>query len=363
MTAERKCRHTDVIVIGAGAAGLTAATALIRTGLRVIVLEARDRIGGRAHSIDVEDGRIDLGATWFWDNEPRIRTLVEQLNLPTFPQYLDGDAMYEGLQVQRLAGNPVDAPASRFTTGAQGLLTDIARVLPEKALHLGEPVASITVDDQDALVSTALGDYRAEHIILAIPPALAAEQIIFSPQLPEDIRRLAESTAVWMGGVAKAVAVYDRPFWREGGLSGSAISHAGPFREFHDHSGPHGTPAAIFAFAPATAFGAHDEPSLSAAFREQLERLFGPDAAHPREIHTADWSAEHYTQPRNTVAADTSSFGHVAYNRAVHDRIRWASTETSSAYAGHLEGAVLSGLRAAQTIRTPAHLAIEYPSS
>ncbi|UYQ79112.1 FAD-dependent oxidoreductase [Glutamicibacter sp. JL.03c] len=231
------------------------------------------------------------------------------------------------------------------------MLEGLVRRLPQGILHLAEPVASITVDAGGAFVSTDLGGYRCEHVILAVPPALAAQRIAFSPPLPESIRRIAEDTAVWMGGIVKAVAVYDRPFWRAAGLSGSAISHVGPFREFHDHSGTEGTPAAIFAFAPAASFPEHDQQGIATAFLDQLTTLFGPDAVHPRSIHAVDWSSERFTQPTGIAAADTSRYGHAAYGQPVHGSIHWASTETATAFAGHLEGALRAGLRAAETIQ------------
>src|ERR1051325_11465658 len=55
----------DIAIIGAGAAGLGAAHALKNSGLSVIVLEARDRVGGRAHTIEAAPGIIfDVGCGW-----------------------------------------------------------------------------------------------------------------------------------------------------------------------------------------------------------------------------------------------------------------------------------------------------------
>ncbi|HLQ79473.1 MAG TPA: NAD(P)/FAD-dependent oxidoreductase [Brachybacterium sp.] len=339
----------DVVVIGAGAAGLAAATTLADAGAEVVVLEARDRVGGRAHSLELDGGVIDLGATWFWPNEPLLGSLAHGLGVPVFPQHLDGDALYDAGQqrAQRLDGNPIDAPASRLVGGAQGLLDALAQTLPTGSLLLGRPVESIDVDRRGVRVHTPDGRIRASQAVLAVPPAVAAAHISFTPELPDQVRALAERTAVWMGSILKAVAVFDTAFWREQGLSGSAISHIGPFREFHDHSGPHAAPAAIFGFAQGAAFPARDRVEVERALSGQLARLFGPDAPRPSAVHVQDWSAERRTQPESA-GHDTSTFGHPAFARPVHDRIHWASTETAPAFGGHLEGAVLAGLRAAE---------------
>jgi len=53
-----------VLVVGAGVAGLTAANALTHAGVECVVLEARDRIGGRLHTVDVGGSPVDLGGSW-----------------------------------------------------------------------------------------------------------------------------------------------------------------------------------------------------------------------------------------------------------------------------------------------------------
>ena len=72
----------DVAIIGAGAAGLGAANALKNSGLSVIVLEARDRVGGRAHTImAAADVTFDLGCGWLHSaNQNSFVTIAEQLN-------------------------------------------------------------------------------------------------------------------------------------------------------------------------------------------------------------------------------------------------------------------------------------------
>jgi monoamine oxidase len=343
----------DVAVLGAGVAGLTAARALVGQGLSVRVHEARDRVGGRLLSVTHAGGSVDLGASWFWPDEPLVQQLVDELAVRTFPQELAGDAMFEADHrgARRLEGNPIDVVSGRFTRGAQALARVLAERLPEGVLRLSDPVTAVNVDDGVVTVEAASGVTTARHVVVAIPPALAVEAITFRPELPADLRRLAESTAVWMGGVVKAVAVFDRPYWRDLGLAGAAVSHLGPFNEIHDHSGPDGTPAALFGFAAAASFDRATPEQIGTAFTDQLRRLFGATAATPLHIHVTDWSLERYTTPRApSLRASTTGYGHPLYQQPTAGRIHWASTETSARNSGHIEGALRAGTHAAQTV-------------
>ncbi len=87
MTPTRSC---DVAVIGAGLSGLTVARTLAEAGLSVSVHEARDRVGGRLLSSADDGPTVDLGATWFWPNEPLVQSLADELGVDTFPQELAG---------------------------------------------------------------------------------------------------------------------------------------------------------------------------------------------------------------------------------------------------------------------------------
>ena len=73
--------------------------------------------------------------------------------------------------------------------------------------------------------------------------------------------------------------------------------------------------------------------------------------ADPRRIHVTDWSREGYTSPRvPSPRASTATYGHPLFQQAVAGRIHWASTETATDYAGHIEGAIRAGTQAARSI-------------
>ncbi|MEW2395516.1 FAD-dependent oxidoreductase [Streptomyces sp. NPDC046862] len=342
----------DVIVVGGGASGLAAATALDAAGRDAVCLEARDRIGGRLLSAATShpERALDLGATWFWDGEERVRALAAHSGIETFEQYLAGDTLLqETTDVRRLRGNLVDAPSRRFAAGAQSIATTLAAALPAESLRLNTPVTAVHPDGQGGLaVHTPAGSLRAEHVVLALPPALALERIDFGDALPADLVRLGRSTPVWMGAVAKVVAHYPTAFWREEGLAGAVISRTGPLQEIHDMSGPDGRPAALFGFAHASTV----RPGFDQAVTAQLAQLFGPAAGTPEALHVQNWSAERWTSPSTVERlADYSLFGHPRYRKpALDGRLHWASTETATENAGHIEGALAAGERAARAV-------------
>jgi len=81
----------DAVVVGAGLSGLCAARRLREAGLRVRVIEARDRVGGRTLSTRLGDDVVDLGGQWIGPTQRRVAALADELGVQTFPQHHDGE--------------------------------------------------------------------------------------------------------------------------------------------------------------------------------------------------------------------------------------------------------------------------------
>ncbi len=134
-------RSADVVIVGAGFAGLTAALELRAAGKSVIVLEARSRTGGRVHNHRIGEGEIsERGGTFTGPTQDRLMAMAERFNVGTFPTFVEGDNVY------------VDSNGTRSTysdTGPTGtappdpvILADLAAVVT----RLNEMAAEIDVE-------------------------------------------------------------------------------------------------------------------------------------------------------------------------------------------------------------------------
>lgn len=456
--------RADVVVVGAGLSGLSAARALQKAGRSVIVVEARDRVGGRLLSERIATlgsttpsgvpqrlrrgggGRFDLGGQWIGPTQPRMNALVRQLGIETFPTHHAGDKLLslggdlrryastipklsplELLQLQaalsllerwrkrvdvhrpwagrrakawdavsvehfarKLLGRGTRAsleaavrtvfgvdPAElsllhflfychaggglmqlveiegaaqhdRIVGGAQTIAERMAATVGD-ALRLGQPVARIEQLDAEVRVH-AKDTFVARRAVLALPPALAA-RIDFSPALPPD-------TASWlartpMGATVKVLALYERPFWRERGLSGEAVSDTPPFSVVFDNTDVSGQ-AALLGFVvgqPAREFAALGEEARRRVALSELSRLFGDEAARPTAYVEKDWSAEPWTRgcPVGSMAPGVLTTVGEAMGRPV-GALHFAGTETAREWHGYMEGAVEAGERAAEEV-------------
>jgi monoamine oxidase len=393
---------TRVAVIGAGLSGLVCARRLARARIDVRVLEARDRVGGRtlsrggfdlgaqwmsanqprlaalaselgvATTPQFRDGQIVLsrpeGLRSLLGGLERRRRLRELDRLSRDPP--DGDmslAAWLERRVKRADARAMIALAAeletaadprrvsllyylaalracggfapgrevRFAGGAQTLCELIAIELGDR-VELGRAVTSIDQSTTGVEIATAGGPpVSAARCVLAVPPSLCASIQVAGRTAARD----AAESAMPPGNVIKLIAIYDRPFWRDDGLSGEAYSIGTRVRATADCSTGDRWALAAFVVGDAPPGDPIDE----------LAGLFGDAAATPREVIERDWSTDPWAGGCVANALPGSDLDLEAL-RAPCGRVHYAGSETAREWPRYLEGAVEAGERAAAEI-------------
>ena len=89
-TEQGSAHHVDVVVVGAGFAGMMAARTLIRSGKKVVVLEARDRVGGRVKAGKIAGRTVDVGGMWVGPTQTKLLALIKEYGFHLIPQFTAG---------------------------------------------------------------------------------------------------------------------------------------------------------------------------------------------------------------------------------------------------------------------------------
>lgn len=337
--------QTDNLIIGGGLSGLAIAMDLARRGCDFLLLEARTRLGGRILAFEHEGLRFDMGPAWFWPGQPRIAAMIEALDLTTFEQFSDGDLVFEDERgdVHRGRGYASMQGSYRLQGGFAALIDGLAERLPQEKILVGQEVISLERSERGIRVETAQGDtVSARQVVLAMPPRIAG-QITYLPDLPAAARQTLRDVPTWMAGQAKAVVLFDAPFWREAGFSGDAMSRFGPMVEIHDASPDTDGSFALFGFIGVPPKARQDEPALKEAIVAQLVRLFGSRASNAIDVQIKDWASDAYTATEADLAP-LSSHPRYGMPRALErlwdGHLIFAGSEVAMGFGGYLEGAL-----------------------
>jgi len=346
--------HRDVAIIGGGLSGLSLAYQLEREGVDYVLLEARDRLGGRILSESsnknlTSDERYDLGPAWIWPGQPRIASLIREFGLTVFEQYSKGKLVYQEADgsVRRDFNFSTMAGSLRIAGGVASLIDALWTRIDEKRILLSHAVTHVS-QNKDGFTIAANGpkeelSINARCVVHAVPPSIVARTISFDPPLSRDVLNTLEATPTWMAGQAKLVAIYEEPFWREMGLSGDGISRSGPLMEIHDAS-PHGAKAgALFGFVNVPSGSqARERSTLINNAIPQLEAMFGAQASDPVDVLFKDWANDRLTASND----DEASLQHALYGRPnvlaqlANEGLMFSSAEIGTQFGGLLEGAL-----------------------
>ncbi|OEF57360.1 monoamine oxidase [Enterovibrio norvegicus] len=361
---------TDTLIIGGGLSGLYAAHLLEQQGQDYVLFEARDRFGGRIVSASLNNdnqGQVDLGPSWYWPNiNPQLGALIDALNISTYKQFSHGHYL-----VDKMRGAPPQAinigydimpDTFRLQGGMQMLVNGLLDKLPSKNGLLNTQVTAVSKQTDDTYAveykhNGDVGTLMAKHIVFAMPLRLVSQNITFHPALDPALKKAFDSTDTWMAAHAKAVLIYETPFWREMGFSGSVNSNVGPLVEIHDASPEiNGKPeyGAIMGFMGinGSARKTAGDETLKKLILQQAVRLFGQAAQHPISIEYVDWYQEPFTATKEDIASSHGVYG-IKTKDMSHPNIVFAGTEASRNYGGYLEGALDAANTAVSKLVSP----------
>ena len=445
MSARHSRRSVDVVVVGGGLAGLSAARAVLDAGRSVVVLEARDRVGGRTLNRRIGDGVFDMGGQFVSPDQENVKRLVREFGLELIPMYT------QGRRIQDLAGDisrystpvplpslwkpfpfanlvalgmlmapmeilrmgvPLDRPwmtpdalkwdaisveawrrrrlvttaqaravldpilrtalgceasetsmlnllffiqsaggllasnkalTYRFAYGSQEMSLKLAELLGERIVVRDAPARSVEQDRSGVTVTTDAGVWEGRYCIVTVPVPLAG-RIHFDPPLPGIRAGLMQRMP--MASEVKMFATYDRPFWRDSGLSGQVVTDAGPLSVVYDNTTPNGQAALLGLIGGRNAhdWGTRPAGERRRAVLEQLAVYFGPRALDPTDYSEQDWREEEWT--RGCPLAIMSPAGWMFFGpelRRPAGRVHWAGSELAPQWCTFMDGAISSG--------------------
>ncbi|WP_309101946.1 FAD-dependent oxidoreductase [Microbacterium sp.] len=426
--------RVDTIVIGAGIAGVTCARLLADAGQSVVVLEARDRIGGRMHTDRSAGFAVDLGASWIHgiDDSP-LWNLVHALGIPTL-EFTVGSFQPGGRPMELFddTGAPMDADSSArwvadVESADRALVDEIARSgpgdtyldvtervldrtgwdpqridevreffrhrveeqcgawigdldahgldedaidgdevifprgydeLPRRIAHgldirLSHLVTRVSRSGSGATVTTAQGDFQADHVVVAVPlGVLKAGAVEFEPALPDHVA--GPIGRLGMGVFNKVFLQFPDRFWAEDSYVLRALGEPGAhWHSWYDVSAISGRPTLLtFAAGP---FGRHvqtmADDEVVADVVLALRRLYGEAVGDPVAHRVTRWGHDPFSRGSYShIAVGASHRDHDALAGPVDGVLHFAGEATWGEEPATVGGALYSGHRAAERI-------------
>lgn len=248
------------------------------------------------------------------------------------------------------------AQEKTFVNGAQQLPLKLAEKLPGK-VFTNKPVCRIHQNEKKVTVYTIDGGrFEADHVILATAPAVQSK-IVFEPAMPTLRNQLIQRTP--QGSVIKTIAYYDRPYWRENGMSGTIFVEDDdldfPVVSTMDYTKCDGSRPAIVGFITG-----EKARLMSCLTKEERKIRVGRQYAMifqcrlmalPIYYEERNWCEDQWCGGCYTAIMGPGTL--TSFGKAIREpigRLHFAGTETAIKWSGYMDGAIEAGERAAREI-------------
>ncbi|KAF4847469.1 Amine oxidase [flavin-containing] B [Colletotrichum siamense] len=409
----------DVVIVGAGLSGLRAAVDIHKCGLSYVILEAMDRVGGKTLSVAAspQGGVVDVGAAWINDtSQVEMYRLAKEFGFELIEQTATGLNLYQDSKQKTVSfpysGMPfplddkqqahlyeafghMAALVERSDSKLPWLGPDAKRLdvltlaeLGEKEIRGGISSVVLNVVSRACLglessevgalpvidyvnagtglenISSDLKDgaqylrnsqaYRCKKVLLSVPSTLYP-LIEFTPSLPATKEALSKSK---LGYYSKTILVFEKPWWRDAGFSGSIASETGPIVFSRDTCVPDDKQYSITCFhvaEPGRQWSKLQADDRREAVLKQFRAMFNTvvdDVPEPINIIEKEWTKDLWARgapsPVMGPGVLTSDAGKAVREPVGH--INFIGTETSLVWKGYMEGAVQAGIKGAKEV-------------
>lgn len=336
-----------IIILGAGLTGLTLAYLLSKRGESPILLEARNRIGGRILTVNANEGAsIEMGATWIGKKHRLINQLLEELGIGIEVQKMGSHAIYEAAP-ETTAGlvplPPNDEPSYRIAGGSENLIHTLAKEVGDDAIQLQTAVKRLELQKDAVQIHTNSSILESSIVISTLPPHLLVNSIAMEPELSANLIAVAQETHTWMGESIKVGIRYSAPFWEESPSKGTLFSNPGPITEMYDHSNYQKGVFALKGFLNSNYYSMTSEERQDKVI-QQLKTYYGSPAEDLKGYEELVWRDEPFTSaPYQQPVYPHQHNGNIVFRSSLYNgKLFLAGSETATAFPGYMEGAVQS---------------------
>ena len=347
----------NVIIVGAGAAGLAAAKILEQNNINYTILEATNRYGGRLKKdTTLADFPIDIGAEWIHSN-PKVLNLIKgksgyQIDEELIPYRLENTARWDGKEYTSVSSWENNfrynfMPESKFknTTWYDFVNENIAKNVKDK-IQFNSPVTSVDYSKNEVIVTTSNGDkQKAEKVLVSVSiGVLNSNMITFNPELGPKKMEAIESISFEPG--FKVIMKFNEKFYPDA----IELKVKNGEKVFYDMAFKKGAKTHILGFLckgeeAKKYYSLVSEKKIISKIINELDEIFDGKASQTylHEYRYENWGQHEFTRGTWTQALQEKKSTLNILNQSLDQKVYFAGEINDPYKQMGVPGAILSG--------------------